>query len=239
MVTGAARWGLALLWVTSVGSGAGCRARTETPPRGRVARSGVVRSASVAEGLADAGAWVRRLEAPGRDRWQRPAWVVERLDLSPGEVVVDLGAGSGYFLPHLAQAVAPAGQVLALDVDPDRVRFLTERIDGEGLRGTSAALIAPDDPGLAPRSAHRILVVNTWHHLEDRARYAARLAAGLASGGAVFVIDFTRDSPIGPPREDRLPPRRVVSELERAGLAAEVIEAPLPHQYVVVGRKRR
>lgn len=170
---------------------------------------------------------------PGRDEWQRPADIVSMLELAPGMVVADLGAGTGYFIPHLAPAVGPTGRVLALDVEPAMVEHMRERIATAGLSNAEARAVAPDDPGLEPASVDRILIVDTWHHISDRERYAARLRAALRPGGYVLVVDFTPESPQGPPPAMRLTAATVVSELESAGLTARVVEEPLPYQYVV------
>jgi SAM-dependent methyltransferase len=182
--------------------------------------------------------WAKEFDDPARDAWQRPADVIAALGLSPGMTVVDLGAGTGYFLPHLARAVGPKGRVLALDIEPDMVRYMKERAAREGLAGVEPRMVAVDDPGLPAGSVDRVLVVDTWHHIPNRAPYASKLASALAPGGAVVVVDFTKEAHRGPPPEHRLPPEQVVAELGAAGLAAAIVPAPLPEQYIVMGRRR-
>jgi SAM-dependent methyltransferase len=169
-----------------------------------------------------------------RDAWQRPGEVLGLLQLTPTSIVVDLGAGTGYFLPHLSRAT-PSGRVLALDAEPNMVRYMQQRVHAERLPNVEARVVPGDDPGLEPGSVDRILIVNTWHHLSDRTRYARKLAASLRPGGAIMIVDFTEDAPMGPPRPHRLAAERVVRELVDAGLTARVVEENLPHQYVVVG----
>lgn len=175
---------------------------------------------------------------PARDAWQRPAEVVARLELASGAVVADLGAGTGYFVPHLSAAVGASGRVLALDTEPAMVAHMERRLREAGLENAQARRVAPDDPGLAPGSVDRVLVVDTWHHLEDRVRYARQLAEALREGGFVLVVDFTEESPHGPPQSMRLSAETVRRELAEGGLAAEVVEAPLPYQFVVRGARR-
>ena len=179
--------------------------------------------------------WLPVLEDADRDVWQRPGEVVELMAIAPGMTVVDLGAGTGYFLPRLAVAVGEAGRVLALDVDPELVAFMTDRAARDGLVQVEARVVAADDPGLETASVDRVLVVNTWHHLPGRVAYARRLAAGLRTGGAVVVVDLELDAPLGPPRDHRLEAEDVVAELESAGFAARVADESLPYQYVVIG----
>jgi SAM-dependent methyltransferase len=186
--------------------------------------------------FSNAEQWSERFDDPKRDAWQRPAEVVTLIGLGPGMTVADLGAGTGYFLPHLSRAVGPHGLVLGLDVEPDMVRFMAERSTREGLANAEARLVAPDDPGLEPASVDRVLIVNTWHHLDDRPAYAARLRAALAEGGAVCIVDYTREAPFGPPARHRLTPEEVMAELAGGGLDPELLDEQLPHQYVVLGR---
>lgn len=182
------------------------------------------------------GRWLPRLEGADRDGWQRPDYVTELLGISPGMTVADLGTGTGYFVPHLAAAVGERGHVLALDIDDELVEYVVERARTEGLVNVDARVIAPDDPRLETGTVDRVLIVNTWHHIHDREAYAARLARALTGSGAVYVVDFTVDSPHGPPRDHRLTPERVAAELSAAGLTITVLDEELPWQYVVVGR---
>ena len=184
--------------------------------------------------FSDAAGFSAHFDDPARDAWQRPSEVMAHLRIEPGSVVVDLGAGTGYFVAALSQRVGPSGKVLALDVEPKMVEFLAQRARREQLGNVEAKLVAPDDPALPPHGVARILIVNTWHHIDDRASYARRLCAALAPGGEVWVIDFTPESDLGPPPDHRLDAARVVSELEAGGLDAEVVEPEqLPKQYLV------
>ena len=173
---------------------------------------------------------------PDRSEWQRPDEVVGLLGLSRGMVVVDLGAGTGYFEPHLAAVVGSEGRVVALDIEPAMVEHMNERFEAAGIENVEARVVAEDDPGLAPASVDRILIVDTWHHLPARARYAKRLRAALRPGGEVLVVDFTPESPHGPPASMRLSEERVAEELSGAGFEVEILEESLPWQYVIRGR---
>jgi SAM-dependent methyltransferase len=152
--------------------------------------------------------------------------------------VADLGAGTGYFLPYLSRAVGPQGRVLALDTEDAMVEHMRARVEREGLDNVEVRRVAPDDPALPERGVHRVLIVNTWHHIADREVYARRLHQALSSGstdgGAVVIVDFDRDSPHGPPPEMRIPAATVMDELRAAGLHPHLREETLPYQYIVV-----
>jgi ubiquinone/menaquinone biosynthesis C-methylase UbiE len=136
--------------------------------------------------------WLKRLayEGSGRDGWQQPERVLAALALEPGERVADLGAGGGYFTFRLAEAVGPAGRVFAIDVDPDMIAYLDERIRDEGVANVETVLAEPDDPKLPADGVDWIFTCNTYHHLEQRAAYFARARRGLRPGGRVAVLDL-------------------------------------------------
>jgi SAM-dependent methyltransferase len=115
------------------------------------------------------------------------------------------------------------------------VRYLEARAKRENLRNLTAVAGAPDDPRL-PEKVDLILLVDVYHHIEDRARYFRRLSASLRPGGRIAVIDFTLDSPQGPPRAARGAPRTVKAEMQAAGHALAAEHRFLPHQYFLVFR---
>jgi arsenite methyltransferase len=130
--------------------------------------------------------------ALGRDAWQRPEDVVEALGLRPGDRVADLGAGDGYFVPHLAQAVGQQGRVYAVEIDAGLVEALSRRFPPDATN-VEATLGTFEDPCLPDGSIDLVLVVNTYHHVEDRPAYFRRLRGNLRPGGRVAVIDPNQD----------------------------------------------
>jgi len=184
----------------------------------------------------DAEAWAKVFDDPARDAWQQPERVIGALALTPAMVVADIGAGTGYFAVRLARAV-PRGQVIATDVEPDMVRYMTERARRDGLANLRAVQTPPDSPQLAKASVDRVLVVDVWHHLGDRAAYARKLAEALRPGGMIAVVDYKLDATRGPSRKHRLAPEAIAGDLRGAGLAAEVAAVELPQQYVVIARR--
>lgn len=200
-------------------------------------RPGAAHGGHMAHRFDDPEYWSKRFDAPERDAWQKPAEVVAALELEPGMTVADIGAGTGYFLPHLSRAVGAGGKVLALDVEPKLVEHMKKRAETTGLANTEARLIPYDDPKLPAGETDRVIIVDTWHHIAARAAYARKVFEGLRPGGALYVVDFTVDSPHGPPKKHRIPAEVVVTTLKTAGFEAEVIEETLPRQFIVRGRR--
>src|SRR5262245_66138887 len=79
-------------------------------------------------------------EGFSRDRWQQPERVVAALEIRAGDRVADLGAGSGYFTERLARAVAPGGQVYAVDVEEEMNEYLRKRLTQAGIDNVEVIL---------------------------------------------------------------------------------------------------
>ncbi len=180
--------------------------------------------------------WARVFDDPARDRWQKPDEVIAALALAPNATVADIGAGTGYFAVRLALKV-PQGRVFAVDIEPDMVKYLTGRAQKTNLDNMTAVLAAADDPKL-PTKVDVVLLVNTYHHIGGREGYFRRLANALNAGGRVAVVDFTIDSPVGPPVSGRLPAADVKAEMQRAGYQLAAEHGFLPNQYFLVFRQR-
>ena len=147
----------------------------------------------------------------------------------------DLGAGTGYFSVHLAKAVGDEGRVLAIDVEPKLVDYMKERAAKAQLAQLVPVLAPVDDPKLPERGVDLVLIVDTWHHIDDRLHYLAKLAAGLKAGGRVAVVDFKMgDFPVGPPDAHKLTAEAVTAEFVAAGWLAATRWDELPYQYVLV-----
>lgn len=180
----------------------------------------------------DAAKWSKVFDDPARDAWQKPAEVIRALGLAPDAAVADIGSGTGYFAVRLARAV-PQGRVFGADVEPDMVRFLNQRADKERLANLQSVLAAADGLNL-PVPVDLALVVDTYHHIARRSLYFSKLKEKLKPGGRVAIIDFTLDSPVGPPARHRIAPKNVAEEMTLAGYRMVEQHAFLPHQYFLV-----
>jgi SAM-dependent methyltransferase len=184
--------------------------------------------------FSDANNWAKQFDAAERTAWQKPDEVIALMAIAPRSRVADIGAGTGYFMPYLSRAVGDGGKVLALDPEPAMVDYLTKRAAREQLANVTASQIAADDPKLAANSVDRILIVNTWHHIGDRTKYAAKLRTALGPCGVLAVVDYTLDSPVGPPKAARLAADAVAGELRAAGFRPRIAQETLPRQYVIL-----
>jgi ubiquinone/menaquinone biosynthesis C-methylase UbiE len=182
----------------------------------------------------DPKAYIAALEDPKRDAYQKPHEVMEALAVKEGEVIADIGAGSGYFTLRLARHVGDKGRVYAVDVSPDMVRHLNGKIRDLGVLNVSSILAEPDDP-LLPQPVDRFLIVDVWHHIEDQAGYLALMKKQLKPGGQVVMIDFQKkELPVGPPVDMKISREDLLKQMEGAGFRLAKEHTFLPYQYFLV-----
>ena len=183
----------------------------------------------------DPMAYIASLEDPTRDAYQKPDEVMGALALRAGETVADIGAGSGYFTLRFARAVGDAGRVYAVDISPDMVRHLNHRLRDAGVRNVFTVLSDPDDPLLPDASVDRFVIVDTWHHVENQAKYLGLIKRMLKPGGQVVHIDFhKRELPIGPPLGMKIAREDLVKQMQDTGFSLAAEHTFLPYQYFLV-----
>ena len=178
--------------------------------------------------------WAHIFDDPQRDAWQKPHDVIQALALKPDAVIADIGSGTGYFSVRFANMV-PKGRVYGVDVEPDMVKYLAERAKREGYKNIVAIAGTPGDPRL-PEKADLVILVDVYHHIDNREQYFSHLQKSLKPGGRLAIIDFRMDSPEGPPTMARIPPERVKAELASAGYGLAEEHTFLPNQYFLVFR---
>jgi SAM-dependent methyltransferase len=141
------------------------------------------------DGLEDA---IAKLESERREVTAEREAIVAALELREGMVVADLGAGTGLFLAALSRALGPSGKLFALDIVPDFVAHLRERVASEGLVNVEVVEVTATDPMLAPDSVDLVFLCDVYHHLEYPSVVLPRLRAALRSGGKLVIVDFDR-----------------------------------------------
>jgi 2-polyprenyl-3-methyl-5-hydroxy-6-metoxy-1,4-benzoquinol methylase len=179
---------------------------------------------------------VARFESPARAKWQKPETVIAGLGSLAGKTVADIGAGTGYFAFPIAKQAA---KVIAIDIDDRFLRYIEEK-KGRLRAGESIETrrTTPDSAGLKKAEADVVLIVDTFHHIDDRVSYLKRLRKGLKKGGMLVIVDFKKEkTPEGPPLEFRLDEREVESELKAAGFPMVTTDRrTLPYQYIITAR---
>ncbi len=179
----------------------------------------------------DLDGYIKKMEDPARDEWQKPDAVVDALAVKPGHVVCDIGAGPGYFALRLAKR---ASHVYAVDVEPKILAALAERIAASGARNVTPVLALPDDPLVPTGTCDLVLVVDTYHHFPDGVAYLKKLATLLKPGGRIANVDFhDRELPVGP-KHDKVSREKFLADAKAAGLSLVKEHEMLPYQYFLV-----
>lgn len=182
--------------------------------------------------------YLSKLDDPERVAWQKPDEVVAALELAPGAVACDLGAGPGYFALRMAQAVGPEGRVHAVDVDPRMLEILERRAREAGLANVHAHL-DPRGDAEPPEPCDVVLVVNAYHHFADGVGTLRRLASALRPGGRIANVDFHEgELPMGPPPEHKVSRASFLAAVAAAGLEVAAEKTFLPYQYFFLLRRR-
>lgn len=177
----------------------------------------------------------RPLEDRVRDGARRPYQVMQILGVDAGMTLLDIGAGGGWFTIRLARRVGANGLVYAEDIQPQMLEATMRRVARESLRNVRPVLGAADDPHLPPSALDAVLIVDTYHELDDPDAMLRNIAKSLRPQGRVGVVDFKRDGlGPGPALEDRVDPEQVVRDAEAAGLRLLRRETFLPYQFLLV-----
>ncbi len=188
--------------------------------------------------FSDAEMWSKRFDNKERDSWQKPQEIVEVMQINKTDKIADIGAGTGYLLAYLSQATGPKGKVYALDVEKKLVEFMKTRIQKEGLLNTSAEQIPFDSAGKRIKEVDKIVVLNTWHHIENRDKYSNKLIKDLKPGAEIYIVDFEKGTKgPGPKESHRTLYKDTAKELQSAGFKCKQAKESLDYHYIAVCQK--
>jgi ubiquinone/menaquinone biosynthesis C-methylase UbiE len=142
------------------------------------------------------------------------------LGLQPGMVIADIGAGTGFFALPFARAVAPEGKVWAVDLQPEMLALLEEKLRVEAappniglLQGSATAT------GLTDHCCDLVFLANIWHELDDPADVLTEMRRILRPSGRIAILDWRAEltSPPGPPQHHRVSATAVEAALQFGG----------------------
>ena len=182
----------------------------------------------------EAAAW---LDRPEREAEEAPSKAIPALGLRPGDVVADVGAGSGHYTVRLAQAVGPTGRVVATDLQAGMLDLLRARVARERLANVEVVPGGADDPRLTPKTFDLLLMVDVYHELASPQVFVRRLKEALKPGGRLVLIEFRKEDPRVPIREEhKMSVEEVRQELAADGFRIERVIDVLPWQHIIVLR---
>jgi len=156
--------------------------------------------------------WRKTLDQPSRIEGLKIDEIVTRLGLKPGEIVADLGAGTGVFSVPMAKGVAPKGNVYAVEIDKGYFPIIDEKAQQAKLSNVKTVLGEFSDPKLPAKDVDLAFMHDVLHHVEDRAGYLKSAGAYVKPNGRFVVIDFKAEQS---PHKDQ--PNLIVSEEQVTG----------------------
>jgi ubiquinone/menaquinone biosynthesis C-methylase UbiE len=182
-------------------------------------------------------AWLDRAE---RDREENTTRAIEALGLEPGMVVVDFGAGSGYYTERIARAVGPSGRVLAVDIQPEMLELLGGRVKRLQLRNVELIRSSADDPALPTGEVDLILMVDVYHELSEPQLMLRRMKDALSPRGRIVILEYRKEDPAVPIRpEHKMSVAEAVQEFGAGGYVLDSRVDSLPWQHVLFFRPDR
>jgi ubiquinone/menaquinone biosynthesis C-methylase UbiE len=173
------------------------------------------------------------------------AKLIEVLNLRPGAVVADIGAGSGALEPFISRAIGAAGRLYATDISADRLADIRKVVASASLSNVTVVQGGEAETKLPPDCCDAIFMRLVYHHFGDPAAMNASLLHSLKSGGRLAVLDFRPDSGVtaapGKRAEGKshgVMPATVIDELTAAGFL-DVHDVPWPTTptFAVLGKR--
>lgn len=178
------------------------------------------------------------LERPAREREERTDLLLAAIAPTEGETIADIGAGTGYFSIPLAQAVAPTGRVLAVDIQPEMLALLRRAARNAGVDNIEPVLASKADPRLPAGTVDKVLLVDAYHEFSHPLEVMQGIRAALAPGGRVYLVEYRGEDPAVPIKAlHKMTAAQAIAELAAAGLAWERTLNVLPQQHILVFRR--
>lgn len=160
--------------------------------------------------------FIEKFDGAERDDWQKPDEVIKSFNLPDNAVVVEVGAGTGYFAVRLAPHLKN-GKVICFDQSSQMAAYLGNRAKELGLTNIDAHTTESDGSLKLEEKANLIFSVDVYHHLKDRIAYFSNIAQYLKPDGALAVIDRTEEKVEGQPTGHRVSKEKIKEEMREAG----------------------
>ena len=179
------------------------------------------------------------LERPERKEQEHPEVVIRALGLHSGEVVADLGAGSGYFTFRLAPKVGKTGKVLAVEIQDEMLAALRQRAGELGVTNVEEVKGTETDPQLPAGGVDLVLMVDVYHELAYPFEVMTKVREALKPGGRVVFVEYRKEDPRVPIKEvHKMSVEQLTKEMQVVGLAHVGTVESLPSQHIVIFQER-
>lgn len=180
------------------------------------------------------------LERPEREREERTDLAVKALGLKPGDVVADIGCGTGYYASRMARIVGDKGLVYGVEIQQEMLDLLARHMERIEIRHVKGVMGKLDDPKLPAGSCDLILMVDVYHEFEFPYEMTRGMIQALKKGGRMVFIEYRKEDPKVLIKElHKMSEAQVKKEM---GIHPELewvkTFGKLPQQHLIVFRKR-
>jgi precorrin-6B methylase 2 len=175
------------------------------------------------------------LDRPQRVREEHPELVIDAMDLHPGDVVADLGAGSGFFTFRIAPKVGSTGKVLAVDIQDEMLATLRQRAAAQGITNVEEVKATETDPRLPANGVDVVLMVDVYHELAYPFEIMTHVRQALKPAGRVVFVEYRKEDPQVPIKEvHKMSVDQLVKEMNAVQLVHVRTVESLPAQHIVI-----
>jgi len=178
------------------------------------------------------------LERPQREDEENPTKCIEALELKEGDVVADLGAGSGYYTFRMAPKVGAKGKILAVEIEDKMLAELKKKIEKQKVANVETVKCTETDPKLPEAGVDLILMVDVYHELAFPYEVMTAIRKSLKPGGRVALVEFRKEDPKVPIKEvHKMSEEQIKKEMAVVGLAHQKTDGRLPWQHIAIFTK--
>src|SRR5438270_5242003 len=183
----------------------------------------------------EAAGW---LDRPEREKEEQPSRLLAVLKLKPGEVVADIGAGSGYYSFRMAEKVGAAGKILAVDVQPEMLAIIRTKMKEKGVTNVEPVLGTETDPKLPAGAVDTIILVDVYHEFSRPYEMTAAMVKALKPGGRLVFVEFRLEDETVPIKlVHKMTQKQVIREMGPHSLRHVKTVGTLPWQHVIIFEK--
>jgi ubiquinone/menaquinone biosynthesis C-methylase UbiE len=184
----------------------------------------------------EAAGWLDRRE---REQEEQPAKLLDTLKLKAGEVVADVGAGSGYLTFRIAPRVGPTGKVLAVDIQPEMLALIRQRMKQRGITNVEPVLGTVSDPKLPAGGVDTIIMVDVYHEFSHPYEMTEGMVKALKVGGRLVFVEYRLEDENVPIKlVHKMSEKQVIKEMGPFPLKHVKTYGELPWQHIIVFEKR-
>ena len=179
------------------------------------------------------------LERPEREEEERTDLLIDALKFRDGEVVADIGCGSGFISRKIAKKIG-SGTVYGVDIQPEMLALLAKRMAMFRITNVKPIMGTTSDPKLSPASCDTMIMVDVYHEFDQPFEMIRGMIAGLKSGGRIVFVEYRKEDPTVPIKElHKMSEAQVRKEMavQPELEFAESIE-DLPRQHILIFRKK-